>query len=193
MFVFVFENAQIYNGLLYRRAFNLFLARILKIATFAQYFDACMKIAVFPGSFDPITIGHVDLVTRAIPLFDQIVVAVGVNTSKKYLFSLEQRLEWLRQVFKSNPKVRVDHFHNLTAHYCQQIGARYLLRGLRNGSDFDYEKTISQLNHIVGGGIETVFLIAQPEFSHISSTIVREIIVGGGDATPFIPREIRIT
>lgn len=192
MFVFVFENAQIYNGLLYGRAFNLFLARYLKIATFAQDFDTCMKIAVFPGSFDPITIGHVDLVTRAIPLFDQIVVAVGVNTSKKYLFSLEQRLEWLRQVFKSNPKVQVDHFHNLTAHYCQQIGARYLLRGLRNGSDFDYEKTISQINHIVGGGIETVFLIAQPEFSHISSTIVREIIVGGGDATPFIPQEIRI-
>jgi len=164
-----------------------------KIATFAQHFTFRMKIAVFPGSFDPITIGHVDLVTRAIPLFDQVVIAVGVNTTKKYLFTLEQRLEWLQQVFKSNPKVRVDHFHNLTAHYCQRIGARYLLRGLRNGSDFDYEKTISQLNHIVGGGIETVFLIAQPELSHISSTIVREIITGGGDATPFIPKEIRIT
>lgn len=152
-----------------------------------------MKIAVFPGSFDPITIGHVDLVTRAMPLFDEIVVAVGVNTSKKYLFSLEQRLEWLRQVFKVNPQIRVDYFQNLTAHYCQRIGARYLLRGLRNGSDFDYEKTISQLNHIVGGGIETVFLIAQPEMSHISSTIVREIITGGGDATPFLPKEIQIT
>lgn len=152
-----------------------------------------MKIAVFPGSFDPITIGHVDLVTRAMPLFDEIVVAVGVNTSKKYLFSLEQRLEWLRQVFNANPQIRVDYFQNLTAHYCQRIGARYLLRGLRNGSDFDYEKTISQLNHIVGGGIETVFLIAQPEMSHISSTIVREIITGGGDATPFLPKEIQIT
>ncbi|TNE67721.1 MAG: pantetheine-phosphate adenylyltransferase [Bacteroidetes bacterium] len=151
-----------------------------------------MKIAVFPGSFDPITIGHVDLVTRALPLFDQIVVAVGVNTTKKYLFSLEQRLDWLRQVFAGYPNVRVDYFENLTAHYCQRIGARYLLRGLRNGSDFDYEKTISQLNHIVGGGIETVFLIAQPDYSHISSTIVREIIVGGGDAAPFIPAEIRI-
>ncbi len=152
-----------------------------------------MKIAVFPGSFDPITIGHVDMVKRALPLFDEIVVAVGVNTTKNYLFSLEQRLEWLSQVFASYPNVRVDHFQNLTAHYCLKIGARYLLRGLRNGSDFDYEKTISQLNHIVGGGIETVFLIAQPELSHISSTIVREIIVGGGDATPFLPPEIRIT
>lgn len=151
-----------------------------------------MKIAVFPGSFDPITIGHVDMVKRALPLFDEIVVAVGVNSTKKTLFSLEQRLEWLRQVFAEYPGVRVDYFEKLTAHYCLRIGARYLLRGLRNGSDFDYEKTISQLNHIVGGGIETIFLIAQPEFSHISSTIVREIIVGGGDASPFIPREIRI-
>ncbi len=152
-----------------------------------------MRIAVFPGSFDPITIGHVDLVLRALPLFDQIVVAVGINNAKKYLFSLEQRLEWLHQVFASYPKVRVDHFQNLTAHYCRRIGARYLLRGLRNGSDFDYEKTISQINRIVGGGdLETVFLIAQPGMSHISSTIVREIIIGGGDASPFLPKEVKI-
>ncbi len=151
-----------------------------------------MKIAVFPGSFDPITTGHVDLVERALPLFDKIIVAVGVNTTKQYLFPLEQRLEWLRQVFAKYPQIEVDHFEKLTAHYCLRIGARYLLRGLRNAADFDYEKTISQLNHIVGGGIETVFLISQPEFSHISSTIVREIIVGGGDATPFIPKEIKI-
>jgi len=151
-----------------------------------------MKIAVFPGSFDPITVGHVDLVKRAMPLFDKIIVAVGVNSIKKYLFPLDQRLEWPRQVFAAYPNVEVDYFENLTAHYCQRIGARYLLRGLRNASDFDYEKTISQLNHIVGDGIETVFLISQPEFSHISSTIVREIIVGGADATPFIPKEIQV-
>ncbi len=152
-----------------------------------------MKIAVFPGSFDPITIGHVDLVLRALPLFDQIIVAVGVNNAKQYLFSLEQRLEWLRQVFAPYPNVRIDHFQRLTAHYCRRIGARYLLRGLRNGSDFDYEKTISQINRIVGGGnLETVFLIAQPGMSHISSTIVREIIIGGGDASPFLPKEVKI-
>ncbi|GAB4498524.1 MAG: pantetheine-phosphate adenylyltransferase [Saprospiraceae bacterium] len=151
-----------------------------------------MKIAVFPGSFDPITIGHVDLVKRALPLFDKIVVAVGVNSIKKYLFPLDQRLDWLRQVFAAYPTVEVDYFENLTADYCKRIGARYLLRGLRNASDFDYEKTISQLNHIIGDGIETVFLISQPEFSHISSTIVREIIVGGADATPFLPKEIKI-
>ncbi len=151
-----------------------------------------MKIAVFPGSFDPITVGHVNLVERAMPLFDKIVVAVGINSSKKYLFSLEQRIEWLKLVFRGQEKVEVDHFQHLTAHYCQKIGARYLLRGLRNASDFDYEKTISQVNHIVGEGIETVFLISQPEYSHISSTIVREVIIGGADATPFLPDEIRI-
>ena len=148
------------------------------------------KIAVFPGSFDPITVGHVDLVNRALPLFDQIVVAIGQNTQKRSLFDLEQRIAWLEAVFADQEKVRVDHFENLTAHFCQRIGANYLLRGLRNASDFDYEKTISQLNHIVGEGLETIFLISRPAYSHISSTIVREIIKGGGDAGPFIPREV---
>ena len=151
-----------------------------------------MKIAVFPGSFDPITTGHVKIVKRALPIFDKIVVAVGVNAQKKTLFSLEQRVEWLHAVFADEPKVSIDHFEGLTAHFCNKIGARYLLRGLRNASDFDYEKTISQLNHIVGNDLETVFLISEPEFSHISSTIVREIIKGGGNAKPFIPKEIEI-
>lgn len=151
-----------------------------------------MKIAVFPGSFDPITVGHVDLVHRALPLFDRVVVAVGINAKKATLFSVEQRLEWLRIVFQDMPTVEVDSFEGLTVHFCKRIHAQYLLRGLRNASDFDYEKTISQLNHIVGNQIETVFLISKPEFSHISSTIVREIIVGGGDATPFLPDAINI-
>ncbi len=151
-----------------------------------------MKIAVFPGSFDPITNGHVDLVKRALPLFDKIIVSVGINTQKKYLFSLEERLEWLEKVFQNEPKVEVDSFENLTANYCNRIGARYLLRGLRNGSDFDYEKTISQMNNIIGDGLETIFLISRPQFSHISSTIVREIIKGGADADAFIPKEIKI-
>ncbi len=151
-----------------------------------------MKIAVFPGSFDPITIGHVDLVRRAAPLFDKIIVAVGVNSQKQTLFPLEQRLAWLRTVFAHDDKVEVDHFDGLTAHYCERVGARYLLRGLRNASDFDYEKTISQLNHIIGQGLETIFLISRPAYSHISSTIVREIIRGGGDASPFLPEEIKL-
>lgn len=149
-----------------------------------------MKVAVFPGSFDPITTGHLDLVERALPLFDKIIVAIGVNSQKSTLFTLEQRLEWLQKVFANEPKIEVDYFEKLSAHYCEKKGAHYLLRGLRNASDFDYEKTISQLNHIVGHGLETVFFIAQPAFSHISSTIVREIIKGGGDARPFLPPEI---
>ncbi|MCB0555118.1 MAG: pantetheine-phosphate adenylyltransferase [Phaeodactylibacter sp.] len=148
------------------------------------------KIAVFPGSFDPITVGHVDLVERALPLFDKVIVAVGVNNQKRTLYSLEKRLHWLEEVFRKDPKVEVGHFSGLTAHYAHEIGAGYLLRGLRNASDFDYEKTISQLNHIVGAGLETIFLISQPAFSHISSTIVREIIKGGGNAEPFLPAEV---
>jgi pantetheine-phosphate adenylyltransferase len=150
------------------------------------------KIAVFPGSFDPITIGHVDLVNRALPLFDKIIVAVGVNSQKQTLFTLEQRLDWIKTVFSAEKKVEVAFFEGLTAHYCTSIGAKYLLRGLRNASDFDYEKTISQLNAIVGEGLETMFLISQPAYSHISSTIVREIIKGGGDAGPFLPKQIKI-
>ncbi len=149
-----------------------------------------MKIAVFPGSFDPITVGHVSLVKRAWPLFDKIIVAVGVNSQKQTLFDLETRLNWLEAVFKEDEKVEIAQFEGLTAHFCNKIGAKYLLRGLRNASDFDYEKTISQLNHIVGKDLETVFLISLPEFSHISSTIVRELIKGKGDVTRFVPNAV---
>ncbi len=151
-----------------------------------------MKTAVFPGSFDPFTKGHEELVKRAIPLFDKIVIAIGINSQKKYLFSLEQRVEWINQVFKDHNSVEVDTYEGLTAHYCQKIQAEYLLRGLRNASDFDYEKTISQLNAMVGDGLETIFLISEPQYSHFSSTIVREIIKGGGDASPFLPEGIKI-
>lgn len=149
-----------------------------------------MKTAVFPGSFDPITLGHVDLVRRATPLFDRIIVAVGINSQKAALFSLDQRMDMLRKVFAAYPKVEIGYFHGLTVRYCEEQEAHYLLRGLRNASDFDYEKTISQLNTIMGKEVETVFLISQPEFSHISSTIVREIIRGGGDVSPFVPDSI---
>ncbi len=149
-----------------------------------------MKIAIFPGSFDPITSGHVDLVKRALPLFDKVIVAIGINSQKKYLFSLEERLVHLKAVFGEMEKVEVSYFEGLTAHFCNERNARYLIRGLRNASDFDYEKTISQLNAIVGNGLETIFLISQPQFSHISSTIVREIIKGKGDARPFLPPEV---
>jgi pantetheine-phosphate adenylyltransferase len=151
-----------------------------------------MNIAVFPGSFDPITVGHVDLVKRAIPLFDKIIIAVGINSKKKYLFSLKQRLAWLEEVFAGDKSVFIDQFEGLTVHFCEKVDARYMIRGLRNSSDFDYEKTISQLNNNLGDGLETVFLISKPEYSHISSTIVREIIKGKGDVTQFLPKEIKL-
>jgi pantetheine-phosphate adenylyltransferase len=150
------------------------------------------KIAVFPGSFDPITTGHLELVNRALPLFDEIVVAIGQNSKKNYLFSLEQRLEWLEEVFENEPKVKVAHFKGLTVKFCKEIKANFMLRGLRNASDFDYEKTISQLNATIGDGLETVFLISSPLYSHVSSTIVREIIRAGGDASQFLPIEIKL-
>lgn len=150
-----------------------------------------MKIAVFPGSFDPITIGHADLVRRALPIFDKIIVAIGTNSQKKSLFSVEQRTEWIERVFADEPRIEVARFEGLTIHFCKKIGADYLLRGLRNASDFDYEKTISQLNQDLAN-IETIFLISQPQFTHISSTIVRELILGGGDAARFLPEPVKI-
>jgi pantetheine-phosphate adenylyltransferase len=132
----------------------------------------------------------VDLVKRALPLFDKIYVAVGVNNSKQSLFPLEKRIDWLQRVFKGIHKIEIETFEGLTVNYAEQKKAGFLLRGLRNASDFDYEKTISQLNHIIGDNLETLFLISKPEFSHISSTIVREIIKGKGNVAPFIPEAI---
>ena len=151
-----------------------------------------MKIAVFPGSFDPITIGHVQIVKRALPLFDKIIIAVGVNSQKKSLYSLEERMTGIAKVFRHYPSIEVDQHEGLTAHYCIKKNAGYLLRGLRNASDFDYEKQLSQMNQIIGKGVETVFLISQPEYSHISSTLVREIIKGGGDASVFLPEGFQL-
>jgi pantetheine-phosphate adenylyltransferase len=149
-----------------------------------------MNIAIFPGSFDPITSGHVDIIKRAIPLFDKIIVAVGQNNQKKFLFDLDQRRAWLENVMSQWDNVEVDVYEGLTVNYAKKVGARFLIRGLRNASDFDYEKTISQLNNIIGEGLETLFYISHPEFSHISSTIVREIIKGGGNVSQFVPETI---
>jgi pantetheine-phosphate adenylyltransferase len=149
-----------------------------------------MKIAVFPGSFDPITIGHVDIVKRSIPLFDKIIIAIGMNTQKKYLFSLEQRIEWIEKVFRDYKTIEVSHYEGLTINYCKLIGAQYLLRGIRSASDFEYEKTIAHLNHSMDADVETILMLSPPEYSSISSTIVREIILGKGDVSKFVPAEI---
>jgi pantetheine-phosphate adenylyltransferase len=145
------------------------------------------KVAIFPGSFDPITIGHVDIVKRALPLFDELIIAIGVNTQKSYLYSLEQRIKWIEEVFRDMTKVRVDSYEGLTINYCLETGANYIIRGIRSAADFDYEKTIAHLNSAMAPELETLLILARPELSAISSTIVREIIIGGGDTSKFIP------
>ncbi|MFN8277565.1 MAG: pantetheine-phosphate adenylyltransferase [Chitinophagales bacterium] len=149
-----------------------------------------MKIAVFPGSFDPITVGHVDIVKRALPLFDKVIVAIGENSQKQSLYPLEQRLGWIRTVFQEEKKVEVAHFTGLTVKFCEERQARYILRGIRSASDFDYEKTIAHLNNAMLPDLETILILAKPELSSISSTIVREIIRGHGKVNKFVPKEI---
>lgn len=151
------------------------------------------RTAIFPGSFDPITLGHVDLITRSCKLFDHVIVAIGQNSQKKYLFDLETRLNWLEELSKSYDNLEVDHYTGLTVKFAEKKNANYLIRGLRNASDFDYEKQISQINQVVSNGLETIFFIAQPQYSHISSTLVREIINGEGDASKFVPEFVQST
>jgi pantetheine-phosphate adenylyltransferase len=150
------------------------------------------KIAVFAGTFDPITLGHVDIINRSLSLFDKVVLAIGVNAQKKTLFSLEKREFWMRSIFQKEPKVEVMHYDELTVEFCRKIGAHYLLRGLRNGSDFDYETHIAQLNKQLAPEIETIFTISSPHLSYISSTIVRDLIVYGGDYKSFVPAEVTV-
>jgi pantetheine-phosphate adenylyltransferase len=143
------------------------------------------RIAVFPGSFDPVTIGHADIVRRALPLFDRIVVGVGTNTTKKYAFTPEQRFGWLQTVFAS-PKVEVVKFEGLTVDLCKRVGASFILRGIRNGTDHDHERTIALMNRQLAS-IETIFLAAAPEHAHVSSTIVRELHTNKTDVSAFLP------
>jgi len=150
------------------------------------------KIAVFPGSFDPFTIGHEAIILRALSLFDEIIVAVGANVMKKNFYSLETRKRMINKVFEDEPRVRVDHYDGLTVDFCKKNGAGYLLRGLRTSADFEFERAIGQVNRSLAPDIETVFLLTVPEHSFINSTIVRDIIKSGGDASKFVPSAINI-
>jgi pantetheine-phosphate adenylyltransferase len=150
------------------------------------------KKAVFPGSFDPFTIGHEAIIRRALSMFDEIIVAVGANALKKNYYSLETRKEMIRKVFRDEPRVRVDHYGGLTVDFCKRNGADYLLRGLRTAADFEFERAIGQVNKSLAPGIETVFLLTVPEHSFINSTIVRDIIRSGGDASKFVPAAINL-
>lgn len=150
------------------------------------------KIAVFPGSFDPITKGHVNIVKRALPLFDKVIIAIGNNSSKKYSFTFDQRIGWIKDIFKDEPKVEVTAYQGLTVTFAEKVNANYLIRGIRTSSDFEYEKTIAQLNKSMASQLETICIISDPELSHISSTIVREIITNGGDPSIFVPPEVKL-
>lgn len=145
-----------------------------------------MRTAVFPGSFDPVTLGHVDIINRALPLFDRLILAIGENSRKKSLFTLEKRIDWLQDIYQFEENVEVKSYTGLTIDFCRQCGASFLVRGLRSTLDFEYEKTIAQLNHSLEDGIDTIFLVSEPKYSHISSTIVREILMNRGDATLFL-------
>ena len=148
------------------------------------------KIAVCPGSFDPITRGHESIIKRALPLFDEIIIAIGINVEKKGFFPLESRLEWITHVFKNEPKIRVSSYEGLTVDFCRKVNSGYLLRGLRTSSDFEFERSIAHINKQLYPDIETVFLLTQPEFMSLNSSIVREIVRYNGDASQFVPEGV---
>ena len=148
------------------------------------------KIAVCPGSFDPITRGHESIIMRAIPLFDEIIIAIGINVEKKGFFPLEKRLEWITNVFRNEPKIKVYSYEGLTVDFCRKVDAAYLLRGLRTSSDFEFERSIAHINKQLFQGIETVFLLTQPEYMSLNSSIVREIVRYNGDASQFVPEGV---
>jgi pantetheine-phosphate adenylyltransferase len=151
-----------------------------------------MKIAVFPGSFDPITKGHEDILLRMRPLFDKIIVAIGNNSTKRYMFPLEQRVGWIKETFKEYDNIEVESFNGLTVNYCKEKNANFILRGLRNSNDFEYEKSIAQMNNTLVPEVETILVYTKPEFASISSTIIRDIIKNKSDASQFLPEGVKI-
>lgn len=151
-----------------------------------------MQIALFPGTFDPITLGHTDVINRALPLFDKIIIGIGVNTSKQPMFSLEQRMQWIQAIYANEVKIEVQQYSGLTVDYCKSINANFMLRGIRNVGDFEYEKSIADANRSLQPGIETIFLACAAKYSAYSSTIARDVIKNKGDYTIFLPKEIII-
>ena len=146
-----------------------------------------IKRAMFPGSFDPITRGHENIIRRALPLFDEIIIAVGLNIEKKGYFSVEKRVEWIEHVFKDEPKITVRSYSGLTVDFCREISAGFILRGLRTSADFEFERTVGQVNKKLNPDVDTVFLLSTPDYTSINSSIVRDVFKNGGDVSSFIP------
>ena len=148
------------------------------------------RIAVFPGSFDPITKGHEDIIRRGLPLFDELIIGIGYNTNKHYFYSQERREHFIKKTFEGESKIKVERYSGLTVEFCKSIGATHILRGLRTSADFEFERAIAQMNYAMSPNIETVFIVSSPSLSHISSTIVRDILLYQGDITPFVPQAV---
>lgn len=145
------------------------------------------RICLFPGTFDPVTLGHTDIIDRALSLFDELVIGIGINSSKVPMFSVEQRVEWIREIYKHEPRIKVASYEGLTVNFCKEIKARFILRGIRYVSDFEYEKAIADINRKLEHEVETIFLTCSPEYSTIASTLVRDVIRYKGDAAQFLP------
>ncbi|MBE9517867.1 MAG: pantetheine-phosphate adenylyltransferase [Bacteroidetes bacterium] len=150
------------------------------------------KIAVFPGSFDPFTVGHENIVLRALDLFDRIIVAIGIHSTKQALLKIEDRVDMISQVFSNNKQVSVDSFKGLTVDYCKKVKATHMLRGIRTSADFEYERAIAQINKQMLPSVESIFLLTTPEHTPVNSTIIRDIIRNGGDASLFLPKGVDI-
>lgn len=146
-----------------------------------------MRICLFPGTFDPVTLGHTDIIDRALPLFDKLIIGIGRNVNKEPMFSEEKRLGWIREIYKGNPQVEALAYDGLTVECCKKIGANFILRGIRYVNDFEYEKAIADMNRSLDGNVDTVFLTCLPQFTSVASTLVRDVIRNGGDVTPFLP------
>lgn len=149
-----------------------------------------MRICLFPGTFDPVTLGHIDIINRATTLFDKVVIGIGRNSGKTPMFSEEQRLGWLKEIYAGNPSVDARIYEGLTVKCCQEIGARYIVRGIRYVNDFEYEKAIADMNRSIAGEIETVFLTCMPEYTSVASTLVRDVLKNGGDMSRFLPEAV---
>ena len=149
-----------------------------------------MRICLFPGTFDPVTLGHIDIIDRALPLFDKFIVGIGRNSSKEPMFSEEKRLSWLKEIYKDNQKVDAIAYDGLTVDCCKTVGANFILRGIRYVNDFEYEKAIADMNRSLDHNIETVFLTCLPQYTSIASTLVRDVIRNGGDVCQFLPKEV---
>ena len=148
------------------------------------------RTCLFPGTFDPVTLGHIDIINRAIPLFDKLVIGIGRNTNKVPMFSEEQRLQWLLDIYKEEPKVEAVVYDGLTVNCCKSVGANFILRGIRYVNDFEYEKAIADMNRSIDGHIETIFLTCLPQYTSVASTLVRDVLKNGGDVSQFLPKVV---